>query len=114
MNTSCIFCQRIRDADYDGHGSTGVVSFEPLNPVTPGHRLFVPVLHVEDAASSLIDTGATFEAAASWGRHVGEQFNLITSAGSAATQTVFHLYVHYVPRRPADGLLLPWSNQPAA
>ena len=37
--------------------------------------------------------------------------NLITSIGAAATQTVFHLHVHVVPRHEGDGLLLPWSNQ---
>jgi histidine triad (HIT) family protein len=35
--------------------------------------------------------------------------NLITSKGSAATQTVFHLHVHLVPRQVDDGLPLPWT-----
>ena len=36
---------------------------------------------------------------------------LITNIGPAATQSVWHLHVHVVPRTEGDGLLLPWSNQ---
>jgi histidine triad (HIT) family protein len=39
----------------------------------------------------------------------GIDCNIITSVGSAATQTVRHLHVHVVPRRRGDGLQLPWS-----
>lgn len=40
-----------------------------------------------------------------------EAANLITSRGGAATQTVFHLHVHVVPREAGDGLALPWTPQ---
>lgn len=41
---SCVFCRMVdgrqeRPADWVDHGKT--VSFTPLDPVTPGHRLFV-------------------------------------------------------------------------
>lgn len=36
--------------------------------------------------------------------------NAISSAGAPATQTVFHLHIHVLPRSAADGLLLPWSD----
>jgi histidine triad (HIT) family protein len=36
--------------------------------------------------------------------------NIITSAGTEATQTVFHLHVHIVPREAGDGLELPWGT----
>jgi histidine triad (HIT) family protein len=39
------------------------------------------------------------------------QYNFITSAGKAATQSVMHLHIHIVPRQEGDGLLLPWSGQ---
>ena len=88
-----------------------VRSFEPLNPVVPGHRLFVLTLHVSNASYDSTVTGVTFEAAALYAAGMGIDYNLITSAGSAATQTVFHLHVHYVPRMESDGLHLPWTNQ---
>jgi histidine triad (HIT) family protein len=34
--------------------------------------------------------------------------NLVQSSGAAAWQTVFHLYLHVVPRYPADACRLPW------
>ena len=112
----CVFCQRIQCDEFDVSGYCAV-SFEPLNPVTPGHRLFVPVNHVEDAR----DLGGLHSAialASSWAkdwennpRYRGD-FNLITSAGPAATQTIPHLHLHYVPRRDGDGLTLPWTGQP--
>jgi histidine triad (HIT) family protein len=37
--------------------------------------------------------------------------NIITSVGAEATQTVFHLHLHVVPRRFGDGLALPWTGQ---
>ena len=39
-----------------------------------------------------------------------QEFNLITSAGRTATQSVFHLHIHYVPRAYRDGLALPWHS----
>jgi len=36
--------------------------------------------------------------------------NLITSRGRAATQSVFHLHLHLVPRAENDGLALPWYS----
>lgn len=84
------------------------LAFVPLNPVTQGHELVVPRRHVMDALEAPEVTAAMFAHAAeiaAW------PCNLITSAGDAATQTVFHLHVHIVPRRTNDGLALPWTNQ---
>lgn len=109
----CVFCQIIAGeapaTDWRAHG-LDVVSFTPLNPVTPGHRLFVPVEHTHDAATNPILAGCAFEAAALWGQIEGEQFNLITNNGPDATQSVYHLHVHYVPREANDGLALPWYS----
>lgn len=108
---SCVFCERIADGAYIDYIDGMVVRFEPLNPVVPGHMLFVPTTHVDHAAERPWITGLTFEAAAEYGREIEEEFNLITSAGPLATQTVHHLHVHYVPRREGDGLHLPWTGQ---
>lgn len=113
--TDCPFCQRISKAEYEGiYYMEGVVFFEPLNPVVPGHRLFVPRKHVVDAAGDPKVTAEVFGAAAVYAeqrRFFHTDFNLITSAGREATQSVFHLHVHYVPRRKDDGLPLPWTGQ---
>lgn len=113
--TDCVFCQKIANHDVDQfHPYTNVVRFTLLNPVVPGHQLFVPTLHVADAASDSEVTGLTFEQAALWAAVQGKPFNLITSGGAPATQSVFHLHVHYVPRAEGDGLHLPWTGQQPA
>jgi len=109
MTESCVFCTRISRGEYD-KDQPGF-TFEPLNPVVPGHRLFVSPQHVTDASQDRFITGRTFAAAAEYARRQGSDFNLITSGGVDATQTVFHLHVHYVPREANDGLLLPWSSR---
>lgn len=111
----CPFCKLVMERVTTGRGIeqigySGVYHFEPLNPVTPGHRLFIPAFHYEDAAEAPTATGAVFEWAAWWAAQQDEDFNLIVNAGPAASQTVRHLHIHYVPRRPSDGLILPWSS----
>jgi histidine triad (HIT) family protein len=116
--TDCPFCQRIVRGECKAEGA-GLVSFEPLNPVSTGHRLFVPTRHVEhrenpyphrqETASAVAQA---FLAAHRYAVGLEWDFNLVTSSGPDATQTIDHVHVHYVPRRHGDGLLLPWSDVP--
>lgn len=107
----CPFCGRIKRGEYDA-GDQWAVTFKPLSPVTPGHRLFVPRAHVADALERPDITGHVMRYAATWtaGWSVNP-CNLITSCGREATQSVFHLHLHLVPRREGDGLALPWTGQ---
>lgn len=105
----CVFCQLPMWRTHPGRHD--VLNIEPLNPVVPGHRIFIPRRHVIRADSDPGVTGAVFQEAANWGAYHAEDFNLITSAGRAATQSVDHLHVHYVPRVEGDGLTLPWTGQ---
>lgn len=119
----CPFCERIENEEYDASW-LNAVTFEPLNPVVPGHRLFVTRFH-ESPLENPYDV--------KWLRKVGspkgvdsvipllnkwreveghtEEYNLILNAGESASQSVEHLHLHYVPRQPGDGLILPWTNQ---
>jgi histidine triad (HIT) family protein len=106
----CPFCTRIINGEYTEQ-SQHAVSFEPLNPVTPGHLLVVPRLHVADATQAPQVTADTMHLAAMLAKKLGGDCNLITSVGKAATQSVFHLHIHIVPRREGDGLVLPWTGQ---
>lgn len=108
MADDCPFCVRIGRGEYDEEW-VGAVSFPPLNPVTPGHMLVVATEHVSDATSVPSTTAAVMYAAAYVADDLGENCNIITSVGPAATQTVEHLHIHVVPRRVGDGLALPWS-----
>lgn len=106
-----MFCRILDEAAQFGgrfvYEDNSVVAFEPLNPVTEGHLLVVPKAHVRDALGKPDVTAATMKVAATLAT---APCNIITSAGTEATQTVFHLHLHIVPRRVADGLRLPWSE----
>lgn len=116
MTSGCVFCQILGGEvpAPEGYRRDSLVAhFIPLNPVIPGHRVFIPREHVIDASSSPFWTGIVFMAAADYARERRNPFNLITSAGLEATQTVWHFGVHYLPRIARDGLMLPWSGQPS-
>jgi histidine triad (HIT) family protein len=110
---TCPFCARIADGEVEQTLHPDVVTFEPLRPVTPGHRLFLPTRHLPRATDNPKRVGETMEQAAVWAVANGvDSSNLIVSTGRAATQTIPHFHVHLVPRRPLDGLHLPWTGQP--
>lgn len=111
MNAACVFCNyagpsaKLWDAE-------SFYVIEPLDPVTEGHVLVIPTFHVPDASHALRLTGEMFRLAAWWAvKNRLASFNLITSAGRPATQSIDHLHVHVVPRRTNDGLSLPWSKE---
>ena len=109
---ACVFCDIVEGRAPARFVYTWpeTVAFVPLNPVTPGHILVVPRDHVADFAEEPDITANTMARAAEAAEHIGGDMNLITSRGADATQTVFHLHVHLVPRRSGDGLHLPWTE----
>lgn len=82
---------------------------KPLNPVTPGHLLVIPTVHVADFTENPAVSGFAMFQAARIAAELGP-CNLITSKGVEATQSVFHLHLHVVPRQEDDGLALPWYS----
>lgn len=118
---NCVFCEILYGTEpaekvYDGIATIGIV---PLNPVTEGHVIFIPRKHVRDAIE---DTDVTAQVMADAANFVGlarmspsrnglyDSVNFITSVGKPATQSVFHLHIHVVPRKEDDGLALPWYS----
>lgn len=117
---TCAFCAiaqgRDRTVDIVCE-DVGWIAFFPLDPATPGHTLVIPRVHVTDLweaeprlASELISGAIRV------GRAIGvavkpEGMNLITSAGSAAEQTIFHLHLHVVPRWRRDGFGQIWPAE---
>jgi histidine triad (HIT) family protein len=77
------------------------------------HLLVLPRVHVADAGCDPEVTAAVMRRAAALMAGLPAA-NLITSKGAEATQTVYHLHVHLVPRVAGDGLPLPWTPQHAA
>lgn len=106
--SNCPFC------DYAGPNPIladygEVYAITPLNPVTPGHILLIPKIHVANFTERPGITAGVAQIAAKLA--IGwPDANLITSKGVLATQTVDHLHFHLIPRRERDGLALPWSD----
>lgn len=113
---TCPFCLRIQHGEFKA-SSSRAVCFEPLNPVSPGHMLFVPMRHYNPKDRYQLSHGMTDVSflldlyISSLRGNTAEDFNIVINAGSDATQTIEHMHVHLVPRRRDDGLLLPWSMQ---
>lgn len=108
----CPFCQIVagRTAAALVREWPAAIAIVPLNPVAPGHTLVLPRRHIRDFTDPAPDVAATMVAASELARDLGGSMNLITSRGVEATQTVFHLHLHLVPRRAGDGLPLPWAD----
>jgi histidine triad (HIT) family protein len=90
------------------------LAFFPVRPVCLGHTIVIPKAHVRDlwAADGLmtvqlmqvvINVGHAIRAALQ-----PESLNLISSAGEAASQTVFHLHLHVVAC--AENLIRPGGS----
>lgn len=99
----CPFCEMFKKTDKD------VIDIEPLNPVTKGHRLVISREHTMDFTDNPELFAKTAKHASELAKKLGGDYNLITSKGSNATQTVFHTHIHLVPRSKDDGLTLPWT-----
>ncbi len=84
------------------------VAFLDLRPLFPGHSLLVPRRHYEtlaDLPDELI--GPLFVNAKLLARAVPEAMNKpgsFVALNNVVSQSVPHLHVHVVPRKPKDGL----------
>lgn len=118
---NCVFCDIVAgqaEAKFVASWEHSIAII-PRDPVTGtmenGHVLVLPREHVIDFIDDPVVTGRVMTDAAiiAWQlkRAHGGDWNLITSAGADATQTVFHLHVHLVRRVANDGLTLPWTGQ---
>ncbi|MER6601206.1 HIT family protein [Streptomyces parvus] len=111
--TACPFCE-INEGRAPAefvHEWSDAIAIVPLNPVVEGHTLVIPKTHVTDFAEDPAVSAATMRRAADLAdRLLSGSMNLITSRGREATQSVFHLHLHLVPRAENDGLALPWYS----
>ena len=116
----CPFCEIIQRDDPDArevYRGEHVVAFFPTEPAVLGHTMVVPREHVPDVWSLSEETAshlarATVRLAAAMREAVDpEGLNIIQSNGEAATQTVFHLHVHLVPRKTGDAMGPIWPEK---
>jgi histidine triad (HIT) family protein len=113
--SDCVFCRIVSGDEpaqilWGGHYAHRALVIVPLGPVVEGHVIALPKVHADDFTGNWQATADAMHAAFQHARSVGGDMNLITSKGLAATQSVFHLHVHLVPRKANDGLALPWHS----
>lgn len=106
----CVFCQKIADEDF-AFMEMWCAVFEPLNPVVDGHLLVVPFEHAASASDDPQAFSRASRVAAIIASRLRTDVNIINNNGPDAGQTVMHTHVHIVPRRPGDGLVMPWDFQ---
>lgn len=106
----CLFCRLVRGEGerYPVLEEECCVAFLDHRPLFPGHTLLVPRQHFEtlaDLPSNLL--APLFGEAQVLARAVEIAFGALGSfvaINNRVSQSVPHLHVHVVPRRPKDGL----------
>ena len=106
---SCAFCEIDSDVRSVLFESEHFYLMQDKFPVTVGHLLIIPKRHIT-SPSDLSETQwnnlrVLLEEAYSFLRNGDSQitgFNVGINIGSDAGQTISHLHIHVIPRRPKD------------
>ena len=108
--TPCVFC-RVVSGDLAAHvvyEDALTIAFLDHRPLFPGHTLLVPRAHVETlidlpsaAVAPLFTAVQVLARAVERGLGAAGSF---VAVNNRVSQSVPHLHVHVVPRRPKDGL----------
>ena len=110
MSKPCAFCAVVAgDAPADVvHSGPTTVAFLDTKPVFPGHVLLVPRTHVTTLADLPSDElPAFFTLAQRLERAVEGAMDApgsLVLINNVISQSVPHLHLHVIPRRPKDGL----------
>jgi histidine triad (HIT) family protein len=115
----CIFCAIVEsrapaDVVFEDEET---LAFMDINPANPGHTLVIPKRHVcdiyeldEEMAAEVMK--ATVRVARAIKKALQpDGMNLVQSNERAASQEIFHLHMHVIPRWYGDGLRLARSSE---
>ena len=102
---SCLFCAIVAGdiPSRQVYADDQAIAFLDIAPWHVGHTLVVPRRHVDDLLGDPDALSSIAPAISATSRLLVERLaadglNLVSSAGAAAGQEVFHLHVHLVPR----------------
>ena len=106
MTENCVFC-KIVSGEIPAelvYQDENVIAFNDLNPQAPTHLLFVPTLHVENAAAlaelSPFVLGALFSAVGKVTKKLSvSDYRTVFNTGAGAGQSVFHAHLHLLSGR---------------
>ncbi|UCE16604.1 MAG: HIT family protein [Candidatus Bathyarchaeota archaeon] len=108
----CIFCRIVKGFESASivYSDERIMAFMDIQPVNPGHVLVIPKTHAAQLSELDPELGAyMFKVAmrvAGALRQSGvkcEGINLLLADGKAASQDIFHVHLHLIPRFRGDG-----------
>jgi histidine triad (HIT) family protein len=106
----CTFCQIVSGdlAAHVVHDDDTFMAFLDIRPVFPGHTLLIPRQHHETIADLPIELVDPFfrigQRLATAVPAAMEAVGTFMAINNIVSQSVPHLHLHVVPRRPKDGL----------
>ncbi|MGM0826732.1 MAG: HIT family protein [Bacillota bacterium] len=117
--SDCIFC-KIIDGEIPAmkvYEDEHVLAFLDISQVTKGHTLLIPKVHKENIYELTPDIAShLFSVAPKIAESIKAEFNpvgmnLLSNAGEAAGQSVFHFHMHFIPRYgQGDGFGAVWKT----
>ncbi len=117
---NCIFCKIVAGQipSFKLLEDDETIAFMDINPVNPGHALAVAKGHwptVDVIPPEVL--GAVARSAQRVAKAVMKELkpvgvNLLQANGAGAGQSVPHLHIHIMPRRPNDDVVLNWEPRP--
>lgn len=119
-DANCIFCKIVAGQIpcFKLLEDDETIAFMDINPVNPGHSLAVAKGHwptvdvIPTEVLAAVAASAQKVAKAVIGELKPHGVNLLQANGAGAGQSVPHLHIHIMPRRPNDGVALNWEYQP--
>lgn len=114
----CIFC-KIANGQIPSnkvYEDEQILAFLDVNPVSAGHTLVVTKEHFSDftqVPKNLVSHAylvAQLVAQACVKELKASGVNVLTNAGKAAGQEVFHFHIHVIPRYKNDGIGIPFEE----
>ena len=112
MVDECVFCKIASGAvdSYMVYDGVDVMAFLDSSPVSRGHVLVIPKMHVVDSLAASDEVlQKVIVVAKKMGLLLKERLgatgvNIVNASGVDAQQSVFHLHYHVVARYEDDGL----------
>ncbi len=119
-DASCIFCKIVAGQIpcFKLLEDEATIAFMDINPVNPGHVLAVAKGHwptvdvIPEKVLAAVAGTAQRLAKAVIGELKPDGVNLLQANGAGAGQSVPHLHIHVMPRRPNDQVALNWDYKP--
>lgn len=115
----CIFCKILKGEAPGGieYVSTHWATLTPLEQISKGHILLIPILHCENIMDMqnpevLEELGETLKKVCKNQliKYKADGINILNANGEAAQQSVSHLHFHIIPRYKGDKLDL-WLRE---